>query len=83
MILITATLISAIDGHAENLGEMVIANNGTSHDRATGNYDTHITDKRGIDLKVTTRGHDRDQTFWFIVLRALLAAEGFMELPDA
>lgn len=60
MIVVRVELHSAIDGRVEDLGSVVIWNDGTG-DRTTGNYEA-VSLRRGADVYKSMRRYFRDRT---------------------
>jgi hypothetical protein len=81
MLVVKVELHSAIDGHVEELGRMLIANDGSSHDPEQGNYKVFLG-RRGSSLNAAiykrpqregvVRGHRRlSYSVWRLVAKAL------------
>lgn len=89
MIVVTIELHSAIDGRREKLGEMLIANDGTSGDTQRGNYDVRVMRKgvwsnglpgwdrvaRSVARFGKVTGYPRlSYNVWRLIARAVLSA---------
>lgn len=75
MIVITATLVSANDGHKETLGVLLISNDGKILDPRRGNYDFDLRRKPDFE-RTTKRARVEDwakqsKTIWQLVCKGL------------
>ncbi len=80
MIVVTITLHSARDGHIEELGRMIVANDGTGNN-VVGNYDAKVGKPGQVNsalwnspqIEARVEGYPRSSNVWELVKRAVNA----------